>query len=284
MNLKTILLLFISIIFIQGACFAESKSARYQTHVVAKGETVFSISKKYGVSVDAIYNANPDASKGIRENQLLRVPSTNQEGYSGVFGGTTDYVLHSVQPNETLYSVSKKYNVEVGNLIDANPGLNANNFRIGTAIRVPKNPLKKAVTAAPVATGIKHTVLSKETLYSISKQYNVSMEDIANANPEIKTEGLRKNMVLNIPSTGQSTTNSVSKSSAPVNNYANNYTASSSVNEARVLKIGLLLPFLDTPENQQARFVEFYEGFLLAVEDLKAKGCLIFEKEAIRLS
>lgn len=277
MNLKTVLLLFISIFFIQNYCFAEPQSVKYQTHVVAKGETVFSISKKYGISVDDMYNANPDAAKGIKENQLLRVPSIRQEVVSVQSGSNVDYVLHSVQPNETLYSVSKKYNVTIEDIMNANTGLSTNNFRIGTAVRIPKftkgsTGTISQVPVTSVANGIKHTVIPKETLYSISKQYNVSMEDIANANPEIISGGLRKDMVLIIPSTTQRESNLASANYTSINTSSNSLNSSVSVNNTETLKIGLLLPFLNIPESQQARFVEFYEGFLLAVEDLKVKG------------
>lgn len=274
MNLKTVLLLFISIFFIQNYCFADPQNIRYQTHVVDKGETVFSISKKYGVSVDDMYNANPDAAKGIKEHQLLRIPSIRQEVVSVQSGGNVDYILHSVQPNETLYSVSKKYNVSVEDIMNANSGLSINNFRIGTAIRIPKSTrgTTEAISQAsvtPVSNEIRHKVVSKETLYSISKRYNVSMEDIANANPEIISGGLRKDMVLTIPSKTQKEHGFASANYATINSTSNSVSVN---NTEEVLKVGLLLPFLNIPERQQARFVEFYEGFLLAVEDLKAKG------------
>ncbi len=271
MNLKFLILLFVTICLVQFSYSEEQQNVRYQTHVVSKGETVFSIARKYNLSVDEIYTANPGARSGIRENEALRVPTG---GVQKQVADINEYILHSVQPNETLYSVSKKYNIPIEDIIEINPGLNTNNFRIGTAIKVPKQPLQKvAVTAIVQENSIKHKVLAKETLYNISKQYNLSMQEIADANPEIKTSGLKKDMILNIPaarSSAQTGSSSVNVNNTPY--VSQQITDQPATRVGESMKIGLLLPFLNVPAQQKARFVEFYEGFLLALEDIKSKG------------
>lgn len=243
----------------------------YIYHTVVSGETIYSIASKYNVLQADIYSLNPNARRGIKPKQVLKIKT-----------GKT-YILHSVQPKETLYSVSKYYNVPIEKILEINPGLTSDNFKIGTAIKIPQGETggQKEVSAQPensVSTDSRnsakrqnntlpntHTVRSGETLYSISKQYGVSMQELAEANPQIEKVGLKEGMNITIPrsNTNRSTT---------VSERPDSQATRSAVTKTNAVKVGLLLPFLNTNNNQQARFVEYYEGFLLAVEDLKTKG------------
>ncbi|MFR9165884.1 MAG: LysM peptidoglycan-binding domain-containing protein [Dysgonomonas sp.] len=243
----------------------KTETINYKRYTVSVGETVYSIASANGVTVEEVYALNPDARQGIKPNQILRVPVKNQTPVQTQ--NPDSYIFHSIQPKETLYSVSKLYNVSIENILAANPGLNSDNFRIGLAVKIPKG-VSAAATLTPsipvVPEGYStHIVQSKETLYSISRKYNLSMDEIANANPEIKTNGLKMNMTLLIPSANLSSSSveTPRQTVSEINPYNSN-----------TLRIAVLLPFLDQPEYQQARFVEYYEGFLLALEEFKAKG------------
>lgn len=235
----------------------------YRTHTVSKGETLYSIAVSYNLKVQDLLDANPDAEKGIRIDDTLKIPT------KGTINGADNksYVFHSIQPKETLYSVSKLYNMSIEDILDANKDLTSENFKIGRVIKVPTVSKKAQQSTAnnnnaaktPAATNSNtnkfttHTVIAKETLYSISGRYNISVEDLVEANPSIKTHGLQKNMTLSIPLDKVNTGNQT-------------------IAQNRTIKVGLLLPFLEKQESQKDRFVEYYEGFLLAVEELKARG------------
>lgn len=271
MKLRNLLLIICCFSLCTYNVYSSEQQSQYKTHTVQKSETVYSIASSHNVSVEDIYKLNPEARKGIRTNQTIYIPvKTNQDT-----DNSSGYVLHSIQLNETLYSVSKKYDISIEDIQAANPGLNSKSFRIGSAIRIPLNTQRASISASTneIPDGYTiHRVKGKETLYSLSKQYNLSMQEIADINPEIKESGLKKDMDLKIPT--QRTTSSAN----PINNAG--YTSvenpttdyNPSVRQNESLQIGLLLPFLDSKDYMQARFVEYYEGFLLAVDEMKKKG------------
>lgn len=265
---------FLILIFALGSLvhpsYSQNTQTQHKTHTVKKGETIYSIAKSYGVTPDEMYKANPEIAKGVRVDQVVIIPGSEIEL------AESPYTFHSIQPKETLFSVSKLYNVTVDDIAENNPGVSAENFKIGTVIRIPINSPRRLTDAAALSSRQEfraHKVQGKETLFGLSKQYGVSMQEIADANPIIKTEGLNKGMDLRIPIASSIDRNSVPQAPA---------TASGNVNPVdnplligkndNVIRVGLLLPFSDNKEQMQARLLEYYEGFLLAVEDVKTKG------------
>ncbi|WP_224996505.1 LysM peptidoglycan-binding domain-containing protein [Cesiribacter sp. SM1] len=90
-----------------------------------------------------------------------------------VVNGKT-YVLYRVEPKETLFGIANKYNLSVADLVKVNPETETG-LKVGTIIKVPYTRPNQAATAA---NGRFHTVEPKETLYSISRQYNVGIEEL----------------------------------------------------------------------------------------------------------
>lgn len=238
-------------------------------HTVTRGETVFSISRMYNTTVDEIYRYNPQSREGVAEGQVLTVPQ--RRVISSV--KEENYRYHTISPRETLYSVSRTYSLRPEDVVRANPGLSAETFQIGKTIRIPFFESNETFTPYQnQVTNITHTVKRGETLYSIARGYNVAVEDIQRANPMLSA-GLKTNMELVIPVKrsqleGENVRNA--------ENEANRLLSASKPSERLdVLKVGLLLPFLDETGRGHLRLQEFYEGFLLAVEKMKNSGANI---------
>ena len=106
-----------------------------------------------------------------------------------------------------------------------------------------------------------HQVMKGETLWGIAHQYNVTPEALEQANPEIKKGKVKRGMLLVIPRQVVSQSIDVSPvMEVPVVSKA--YTS---------LKVGVLLPFEEGTE-RAAKFVEFYQGLLMAVDSVKHEG------------
>jgi LysM repeat protein len=85
-------------------------------HSVIKGETLYSISKKYNISSEDILKANPEIKNGVQENSILTIPKSVKNIVS-----SENVISHKVEAKETLYSISKKYNVSIEEIIAKNP-------------------------------------------------------------------------------------------------------------------------------------------------------------------
>lgn len=129
-------------------------------------------------------------------------------------------INHKVLPKETLYSLARTYNVSVDDIKANNPAVAQNGLQIGQVVRIltgkkvevkqsstiikqiPKTASAPAVSQTPKSEGgrqvIKHTVMPKETLYSLSKKYNVTVDQIKEQNASLLINGLQIGQVLEI--------------------------------------------------------------------------------------
>ncbi|MES2543997.1 MAG: LysM peptidoglycan-binding domain-containing protein [Bacteroidota bacterium] len=171
------------IVFIFVLVFTCSVSAQnYIKHTVAVGETMTQIAKKYKVSTLSIYELNPDAKKGIQLNSVLLIPAN--------------------APAKPATAIAKKPTTIV-----AKPPVivTKNNPVITKTTTVTTKPIvakEKPATVEKTNANTKpvtHTVITKETLYSIADQYNVTVEDLQKANAEALKEGLKIGQQITIP-------------------------------------------------------------------------------------
>lgn len=274
---------FIHIICLSLALSASSLSATvsaqtgtgYFLHTVTKGQSLYSIASMYHVSVDDIVRLNPGSKEQIRAGQALKIPQaqySNEEGKQ----------FHTIQAGETLYQLTLKYHVTAQAICKANPGLSAENFRIGQVIVIPAQGNTPAQTeqTAQAEPAVKknewrdmHKVARKETIFSISQQYGITQEELIAANPELKNGKLKKGSFLFIPYPKSQETGKTAPSSqaAPSNEelFKENSISKKQIN---TIKVALMLPFTSTSQDEQSRMVEFYEGFLMAIDSLKHQG------------
>jgi|AGTN01.2.fsa_nt_gi ABC-type branched-chain amino acid transport systems, periplasmic component len=237
-------------------------------HTVVGGETVYSISKMYHTTVDEIYRLNPGTREGIAEGQILTIPQ--RRVISEV--KEENYRYHTILPKETLYSVSRTYSLQPEDVMRANPGLSVETFQIGKTIRIPFFESYEVILPYEnQTTNVLHRVKRGETLYSIARQYNVDAGEIEKMNPML-TGGLKANMELIVPVKKSS----IEGDSRSMMNEANRLLSQNMPSQkVEVMKIALLLPFLDETGRGNLRLQEYYEGFLLAVEEMKNRGANI---------
>ncbi len=132
---------------------------------------------------------------------FLQFSSVAQENKIVENGKT--YILHLVKKGETIYSLSKVYEVEQRDLLNANPDL-IFGLKTGQELKIPVGDVKKELAEQKpieqerVPKFYSYKVKRKNTLHYISRRYNVSIEDIIKYNPQVR-RGLKKGMVLLIP-------------------------------------------------------------------------------------
>ena len=100
-------------------------------HVVSKNETLYSLSKKYNISIKKLIDINPECNSGLRQGMNLVIPIQ----YENI--DTVVYSMHRVRPLESFYSIKNKFGVSQEDLLKLNPQLNEG-FRAGKYIKIPK--------------------------------------------------------------------------------------------------------------------------------------------------
>lgn len=193
-------------------------------HTVEKKQTAYGISKLYKISINKLYEANPDAQLGLAVDQKLYIPlpksqqssttkplnsnageSIQQEGLKA----NETQIIHTVQQGETLWSIARKYGVKAKDVTDANLE-KGNNLAIGDKIIIPISEAVKKDETTPIVdipvnptensedSIVLHIVLKNETMYGISTQYGVTQQSILDANNGL-TDGLKKGDKIRIP-------------------------------------------------------------------------------------
>ena len=274
-----------------GMIVAQSTAGHF-IHTVTKGQSLYSISSMYNVSIADIVKENPGSDAGIKVGQSLKIPQN----------GDNQVTFHTIQSGETLYKLSVKYGVSVERICQANPGLSAKNFRVDQVIAIPPVAKSEQVSAEVVdqlpASSAKvekkdeslkpncrdmHRVERKETVYSICKQYGITEEELLAANPEIKTKKLKKGKFLCIPypkETANTTTPTQPQTNLDATlTDAQLFDKNKKKNEKiSTIKAAVVLPFNTDgtgTRDEQLRMVEYYEGFLMAMDSLKKQGISI---------
>lgn len=270
-----------------GLTVNAQENQTYILHTIEKGQSLYSIASMYGVSQADIVKMNPGSDEKIYIGHTLRIPRNTT--------GSQKETFHTIEAGETLYRLTVKYNVSAKAICDANPGLSAENFRIGQVIRIPApdetpvvsdidNSSKTADVASEIPAAVQsrcrdmHKVKRKETIYSISKEYGITEAELIEANPELKGKNkIKKGSFLCIP---YPTTTANAGNSKPQTIPTNNELFSENKKEAErisTIKAAVILPFLPdaASRSESARMVEYYEGFLMAVDSLKRSGTSI---------
>jgi len=117
---------------------------------------------------------------------------------TSVFG--QNYTKHKVAKGETITQIAQKYKVTPYDIYKLNPD-SQNGIQPDAILLIPKSIEKEVKNDEVKTTSAKiHEVQPKETLYSISKEYKVSIEELEEENPFLKTDGLQSGQKLTIPS------------------------------------------------------------------------------------
>lgn len=276
-------------LLLAGACslgaYAQENQS-YFLHTIEKGQSLYSIASMYGVSQSDIVKLNPGSDDKIYVGRTLRIPRTET--------GVQKETFHTIAAGETLYRLTVQYNVSAKDICEANPGLSAENFKIGQVIRIP-NASESTTTAAgqtsataqPDASAIQgpvqsrcrdmHKVKRRETVYSISREYGISEAELIAANPELKGETkIKKGTFLCIPYPSASLQEPAQPQTVPTDSelFRENKKAGERIG---TIKAAVILPFLPdgASKSDAAKMVEYYEGFLMAVDSLKRSGTSI---------
>ena len=216
-----------------GVPYASPEGIITNTYVVQKGDSLYSIAQRLGTTVNELKNLNNLTSNTLQIGQILRIPT--EEVYQGneniyvVKAGDTLYSIardknttvdelkrlnnltsnnlsvgqllvlpspllpedtYIVQKGDSLYSISQKFNTTVDALKQVN-NLTSNIISVGQILRIP--------SVEESAPGVTYTVKRGDSLYSIAREFNTTVDEIKNLN-SLASNLLSVGQILKIPS------------------------------------------------------------------------------------
>lgn len=190
-------LLIVCFLFQLSTISASAQEFKY--HTVEAGETVYSIAKAYNISEEAIYKYNPDAKGNLEVSSKLVIPLSQQKKEVSAETEDIQFITHTVKRKETLYRLSKDYNVEIDEIKRFNKHLYSEELQRGEEILIPQR--KKAPGNTELASSREldipraanqeisetreHVVLPKETKYGIARKYGITVKELEELNPKV---------------------------------------------------------------------------------------------------
>lgn len=154
------------------------------TYTVKAGDTLYKIANQYNTTVQELIELNNLSSNILNIGQQLKVPveGTNNQPDS-------NYITYTVVKGDNLYNIASKYDVTVETIKQAN-NLTSNLLSIGQILKIPTQNIEIGYKEYEVKAG--------DSLYSIARSYNTTVEEIMNAN-NLTTTILSVGQILKIP-------------------------------------------------------------------------------------
>ena len=284
---------------------------KYVAHTIVTGDTLYSLSKAYGVTEDDILKAAKDISgetltaSQLKLGEKLFIPKKEDKKPKR---SKSAYRTHIVEKGQTLYSIAKSYKISVAVLEEDNPTIDAQALKPGTELNIRRSEMGYATTeeierverercaTLEVGEGY-HEVKPGETVYSLSRRYGLSEEEFLQLNNLSSSADLEAGMVVRVAKNTAKSETVDSPESIVADTTANDrrsfgewindlFTGDEAADSVELkpvdvefltlgrhnrLNVALMLPF-HINDKVNNNYVDFYKGVLLAMEDLKADG------------
>ncbi len=279
----------------------------FYVHEVVKGQTLYGLSKMYQVSIDDITAHNPAVQQGLKIGDQVYIPASKQK-----------VEIHVVQKGETIYTIARKKGIKENDIFVLNPGMDEK-LSIGQEIIVPLVEIQLveeevALTIGNTSTenltrkqkkalkeeeekqekiseekieiteveydSIFHIVDKGETLYSIARKYEITVDELKKANPHI-SEAISIGQRIYIPISEYISDDELpdeeflDEDTTPVLNegikkaeYTVYLLMPLRLSQVSVIEPSKIKSLNDYKNIKPFAFIQFYEAMLLATEDI----------------
>ena len=268
------------IVFINGK--------KYYVHTVKSGDTLYSIAKAYEVGENDIRECNPSVGDGLRIDQTVKIPvpasaiiKANAEKKR-----KKDYIVHKVKAGQTLYAIARDYNISVAQLREDNPSVNPQALSVGESLWIRRTAIGSSTEQQAQAEMAEytdnlnkatsddgfdnHVVQPGETIYSLSRRYGITEAEFAQLNDV--SQGLKAGAIIRIPKAKEAEQVVVAEAdNTSTQTTLNTEITFQKLDNSQDLNIALMLP-MNINSKPNASYVEFYQGFLLGLDEIKQSG------------
>lgn len=242
------------------------------THKIKKGETVYAISRMYGIPVETIFQLNPGSRNGIREGAIL-ILSDN-----GSTQNDSAPEFYVIKRGDTLYGVAKANETTVAEIMKKNPGISEKNFRAGATIRLPQkgDGIKSSVQTVEqeqLTSFSTYKVEKKDTWETIADKTGVDKADLISANQDMGDKPKNKSIIA-VPNIETTTVEQTvieedprEQSAEGLNEIYEDVHGITDSISGQGLKIAILLS-----EPNSRKDLEYSRGFMAALRKFKDNG------------
>jgi peptidoglycan endopeptidase LytF len=163
-------------------------------YTIRPGDTFFAIAQRFNTTVPALIAANPTVNPNfLQVGQVICIPTQPVPLPTPCPGGN----FYTIRAGDTLFAISRRFNVSLDDLLEANPNIDPNRLMIGQRICIPLGePGECPANTQP------YTIRAGDTFFAIAQRFNVSLEALIAANPGVNPDALLVGQVICIPRPG----------------------------------------------------------------------------------
>lgn len=173
------------------------KDQEFRTHIVKKGETVYSLAQKYEISEETLKRYNNQLySAELRTGEELKIPINDGKLTLDTQKPTETNRKHIVKPKETIYGLASMYGITIEELKALNPEI-TDGLTIGAILNVPDKSYTADAKMDEEKFGF-YQVQQGDTFYSLTRQWEMTDEELIKLNPALE-DGLQNGMILKLP-------------------------------------------------------------------------------------
>lgn len=240
-------------------CGINKVAAQKVWHVAERGDDLNSIALIYSTTTQELARLNPHLGANLHVGDTVWLPSLNVYTLSR---------YHMVSRVETAFSIAHRYGISLQKLLKANPSIYAENLKTGTVLSIPPNEATRNMNPQNVTSNEDenrhkqtHKIEAGETFYGIAQQYNLSVEQLLAANPQIDAQSylIKTGDILNIP-VALTTETEIDA------------TTNTKEKPLSLMRVCVSLPFDDKNKCIKNLCLNYYRGLLEAANEIKEQG------------
>ncbi len=277
----------------KSAVIVSINGSKYYIHTVQAGDTLFGLAKTYEVAEQAILQSNPAVAQGLQAGSTLKIPFVPD-----VVGRPSEKRLrktfdtHRVAQGETLYAISRQYEIPIPTIIEDNPSLDPIRLRPGERILIRKKKIgsedeagsrarweeyRSSLNSVADPGDAYHIVTAGETFYSLARRFGISEQELSELNGGLRAADLKAGAMIKVPRETDDDEFPLDIAAEELDTVR--FEAPEKIREfefralrrSEPLRISLLLPLSVEGSGVNERYLEFYQGFLLGLDSVKLR-------------
>lgn len=289
----------IAALFCCGVASAQSEQivyidgVKYTAYTVAKGDTLYSLSKRYGVTIDQLEGANPALADGLKAGQMIKIPHPAQptKKQKQPKRSKKQFKSHVVRKGDTFYSIARLYEISVTTLMEDNAGIDPSHLAIGQTLYIRRSEIgetteneareqieeQKQIMNNVVTTEeySYHVVHRGEDAENIASRFGTTVDKLLALNGFDSSDKVREGLIIKVPKP-KSVTAEDSEQQIPADTTEQSKVevkpaTFSVLAHGQRANVALMLP-MSVDGKVSQNYLDFYQGFLLGADHLRMNG------------
>lgn len=272
---------------------------KYTVYTVVKGDTLYSLSKRYNITIEELTAANPAMADGLKAGCNIKIPhKVEPKSKKSPKKSKRLFRSYKVAKGDTMYSIARLFEISVTTLIEDNANIDPAQIKVGDIIYVRRDQIgtvteqqnrehldnqQKAMNSVASDQYSYHVVHQGETAESIAQRFDTKVKTLLELNGFDSRDSIREGLIIKVPKPKSGT--ALPQQPAQGQQPQEQTTPAVTEPKAEVVEdvrfralypdtraeVALMLP-LGTRERANQNYVDFYQGFLLAADSLRLEG------------